>query len=1448
MGFKKKPLIGQNIKKVFAGNSETRRAFLQALHGKTFTAVLPLNGLLFETRFTPWIDGSGKKRGALGFSIDVTQSFKSLQELWKKEKREEILIQSSRDLVTFFSKEGRRLYESPEGEKIIGFKPGERATVGPFDHIHPGDVKSAKAAYRRALAYPAVPVRVAVRVRHKDGHWLHGDVILTNYLDVPGVEAVVAQTRDVTDQKNAEEALRLSEQRLRGLIENSQDLITVLDREGHRIYESPSIRRILGFEPGERRGKTWDNHPPEDVPKARAVVGKALKNPWKAIPALLKVRRKDGSYIDAEMTITNLLGDPAVKGIVVNSRDVTLRKKAEEELLGQERRFRALIEGTHDVINLFDVEGKIIYVSPSVQKVLGYDPAELTGKIGWEWIHPEDLPDMRKLYMGMVKTPGETTSSEIRLRHRSGNWIPIEITLTNLLDNPNINAVVANYRDNSGKKAADEALRKRESYFRALIENSQDVVAIVNTHGQSTYISPSYERIVGYRIADRLGRSFFEIIHPEDQPLIRASYEELIHNPSVTFNGNFRLKKATGEWRYFEASATNHLENPLVNGIILNFRDVTDKKKAEEDLAKSEEYYRSLIEKSYDSYIILNENGSLRYLSPSIQRVLGFSVEERIGKSFAERIHPEDREKVDRLFKQMLKREITTTLVEYRVQHKDGQWLYMEGTANRLLDNPAVKGIVVNAREVTERKNMEDALRQSEESFRTLMDKLPGPMVLHDGERNLYVNEAFLKLLGYENAEELIGRSPLLDVHPEEREEVAKRIRNLQKPEVINPPAVRRFLRKNGSEVWTQTVSMSLLFQGKKVAVALLHDLTEQINAESALRNSEEKFRGLIENSHDIITLISPEGANLYVSPSVETIMGYRPDERVGKLFFEIVHPDDRALLAGQLKELIRTKGAALYSRARILHKDGNWRHVEGTGTNLLHNPAIGGIVLNYRDVTERFQAEEALRKSEDYFRSLIENSYEVMILLSREGKIRYISPSIHRVLGFEPNERIGVDFRDRIHPDDLKRLNEEFKTLINKTNPSSVTRMRLKHKNGSWKYIEGSGFNLLDHPSVGGLVFNYRDVTERVMAEEELRKSEESFRNLIERSPDAMMIHTQEMALYVNPAFLKLLGYDRPEELAGEFWSKVVPPGEKENVKNRIRSLGDVSTVNPPIERMILRKDGTAIPTEVISFGILFEGQLAVAAVFRDLRERKNAEQIMMKYARLGAIGEMAAGLAHEIRNPLSGIGLSAQYLKRKLKEQPDAEIQVQNILDQGERLKQLVNDTLDFSRDTTSQEIERVDVRDLMETSLRFVQVQFGPRQSRVQVRWNFEKDRYFVWVNPNRIRQVLVNLILNAYQAMDQGGILTLDCEDDGFRIVLRVEDSGPGIPAEAQSRLFEPFFTTKKSGSGLGLSVSKRIAETYGGALRVESSVGRTAFLVELPAGQGHNELPSEGPII
>lgn len=263
------------------------------------------------------------------------------------------------------------------------------------------------------------------------------------------------------------------------------------------------------------------------------------------------------------------------------------------------------------------------------------------------------------------------------------------------------------------------------------------------------------------------------------------------------------------------------------------------------------------------------------------------------------------------------------------------------------------------------------------------------------------------------------------------------------------------------------------------------------------------------------------------------------------------------------------------------------------------------------------------------------------------------------------------------------------------------------------------------------------------------------------------------------------------------------------------------------------------------MSFNVLFEGQKVVAAIFRDLTERKNAEQILLKYTRLGAIGEMAAGLAHEIRNPLSGIGLSAQYLKKKMVEAPDAVVQVQNILDQTERLKQLVNDTLDFSKETPLQDLARVDAMDLMQNSLRFVQVQYGPRNSRVGVKWNFEKEKIFLFVNKNRVQQVLVNLMLNAYQAMDKGGTLTLGCCEEGPKTILRVEDDGPGISPDVRARLFEPFFTTKPNGSGLGLSVSQRIVEAHGGVLRVESLPRGTAFLVELPAHQEQNTLPPQG---
>jgi two-component system sporulation sensor kinase A len=614
-------------------------------------------------------------------------------------------------------------------------------------------------------------------------------------------------------------------------------------------------------------------------------------------------------------------------------------------------------------------------------------------------------------------------------------------------------------------------------------------------------------------------------------------------------------------------------------------------------------------------------------------------------------------------------------------------------------------------------------------------------------------------------------------------------------------------------------------------------DVTERILA-------EEKFRGLIENAHDVISVLSEDGTTQYLSRSMTSIMGYTPEERIGRPFLEIVHPDDRPELTRKLEELNRWKGGTVTAQVRALHKNGSWRIIEGAGTNLIDNPAIRGIVLNYRDVTERIQAEEAQKQSQESFRAMIEKSPDG-ILLHRGDRISYANPAFLRLAGYEKVEEvIGQAWNFHLPPEEYQEVWDRIQSLAKPGVTHPPKERTIKRKDGTLVPVESLSFNVEVENEILA-VGVMRDLSERKEAAKALKQSEESFRNLIENSPDAIMIHTKAAALYVNPAFLQLLGYENAGELVGKSWKMVVPSEEAENVEGRISHLGEKFPVNPSIERRLLKKNGQTIPVEVVSFNILFEGEAAMAALFRDLTERKNAEQILLKYTRLGTIGEMAAGLAHEIRNPLSGIGLSAQYLKRKMVEAPDAVIQVQNILDQTERLKQLVNDTLDFSRETPLQDLARVDAMDLMLNSLRFVQVQFGPGHHRVEVKWAFEKERFFVYVNKNRIQQVLVNLMLNAFQAMEKGGTLTLGCAQNAQKTILSVEDDGPGISPDVQTRLFEPFFTTKPNGSGLGLSVSQRIVEAHGGVLRVEILPRGTAFVIELPVHEEQNTLTPKG---
>ncbi len=471
------------------------------------------------------------------------------------------------------------------------------------------------------------------------------------------------------------------------------------------------------------------------------------------------------------------------------------------------------------------------------------------------------------------------------------------------------------------------------------------------------------------------------------------------------------------------------------------------------------------------------------------------------------------------------------------------------------------------------------------------------------------------------------------------------------------------------------------------------------------------------------------------------------------------------------------------------------------------------------------------------YFRFLLENSKDVILILNRENFLIYESPSVERVLGCVSGERIGAKLTQYVHSEDHRALESVLQYVLRKPGASSEIELRIQHKDGSWRFMEATFRNLLEDEMIKGLMINARDITERKKAEEALSQEEGRFRRIAETASDAIITIDQESRIiFSNRAVERILGYSR-NELMGQSLTLLMPPHLQSmhmNGMERYRQSGQRRLSWEAQEFPGVHKDGRIVSLEISLTEFSRGKENFFTAILRDVTERKRIEETMLKYERLGAIGEMAAGMAHEIRNPLAAISASAQYLSRKQAPDPSFSIQLQNILEQCERLARLVNDTLEYSRNRKAAVYQHFNAIEVFEDALKMAQVQFGPAHIKIRVILDFPEQRPTAHGDSVRIQQILVNLILNAYQEMLEGGVLLLRCFLDDKNIYFWVQDDAKGISDYNMKRIFEPFFTTKNTGSGLGLSISQKIAEDHRGKIEMERMKPRgTAFILKLP---------------
>jgi PAS domain S-box-containing protein len=526
----------------------------------------------------------------------------------------------------------------------------------------------------------------------------------------PGELAAVV--RDITERRQAEAAVQASEESYRGLFDNLTELVYIQDLQGRFLNVNQAVVRAYGYTRGELLGQRPDILAAPEVDMedtvrrfGLAVAGEPQRCEWWG-------RRKDGSVFPKELSLarSTYFGQDAVIAV---ARDVTERVEAERALRAREEHFRRLIEHASDPVSIIGTDGTILYESEAVERMFGWSVAEGLGTSGWDRVHPDDHPAVAAALEDVVAHPGKTGSVEFRYRDGWGAWRIVEVVGKTLTDDPE-DGVVINTRDVTARRMAEEALRESEERYRALIENGHDIILILDPEtGRIRYQSPSMERILGYAPRDLAGRDVFELVHPADAENVRASIALAVASPGTTRSAEYCFLHRDGGWRHLETFGRTLLPDSGAQGLVLNTRDITERKEAEDAVRRSENHFRRMIENAQDNIVILDRAGVMTYQSPSVLRTLGYTPEELVGRSAFDFVHPDDAGLLAAEMEKTFDEPGYVGQVEYRFRHRDGGWRYLEALGQTLSPDSADEGVVANVRDVTERRLAEGALRRA---------------------------------------------------------------------------------------------------------------------------------------------------------------------------------------------------------------------------------------------------------------------------------------------------------------------------------------------------------------------------------------------------------------------------------------------------------------------------------------------------------------------------------------------------------------------------------------------------------------------------------------------------------------------------------------------------------------------------------------------------------------
>jgi PAS domain S-box-containing protein/putative nucleotidyltransferase with HDIG domain len=1028
---------------------------------------------------------------------------------------------------------------------------------------------------------------------------------------------------EVAERKVTLAELAASEERFRTLAENFRDALVVFDKdEGRIVYVNAAVAEMFGVSLHDVRSMSlkdaFDNFIHEEdkdylfEANAKAEVARSAGS-VEVVDLEYRVRKPDG-----DVRWVRHRSYPAVTEGVPTSRicviltDITESKRAEEVLRESAEKYHAIAERAPFGV-VIHRDTKILYANDAAREILKFAPGdEVVGLSVFEFIFPEDrealLEAMRERKRGEVPYP-----YEVKVKCRDGEVKEVEAA-GRIFDYGGETAYIVTINDVTERKRAVAALVESEEKYSNLFHGSKDAIFIHDLEGNIVDSNKQASDLYGYSQEEIASLKIADLHPPEALDVSRWAFDTISRDGYVRFEIDF--KKMDGS--VFPAEVASSMfevaGKKVVQGIV---RDVTERTRAEEAIKESEAQYRTL-QANIPAGVFRSSaepGGCLISANPALAKMFGYDgpedmYETRVADLY---LNPDERKK----FIATVSSAEATSDYETQFKRKDGT-VFWGSLSARAVKGPDGRFAYFDGimEDISGRREAEEALAESEEKHRTLVEQATdGVVIVQDGLFK-FANPALAELVGYDAPDELIGNEFMPFIAPEFKEMVAEKHRNTMAG--VGTPLILEIdiLDRDGNKAPVELNTGMIQYEGRPAAIVTVRDLTERKRAEKRITYFSEFARNIIESTQVGIYAVDWKGAVQIWNLGMESQFGVKPDEVVGRNIFEAFPALNEEPLGVAIKKALA--GGEPFEKSDLRHKTiKKGERILNTKINPMRDASGGvvGAVVITEDVTERTRAEEKIRYFSEFTENIIGSTQVGIYALDKNGTVQIWNRGMESQFGVASAELVGRNIFVAFPALESEPLGKAITAALERGeafDESGVKHRTLK----KGERILNTKINPLKD-SLGGLagaVVITEDVTEQVDSGEKLRASEERFRTLTANIPVGVFRSSGRPDGYVlsaNPALAKMFGCDKPEEMYEMRVADLyVNPDERREFIAAVSSAGALSDY----ETLFQRKDGTSFWGSLSARAVTgADGKVAYFdGILEDITQRKDAERAL--------------------------------------------------------------------------------------------------------------------------------------------------------------------------------------------------------------------------------------------